>query len=129
MKRIGIVCWIVQGLLAALFLLAGVMKLVMPVAAMQRAVALPGALIHFVGACEIAGALGLVLPGVTRIATRLTPLAAAGLVIIMIGATAITAAKVSVAQAAFPLVVGLAAAAIAWSRWRVVPLVTAAGGV
>ena len=126
-KRVSVALWVVQGLLAALFLFAGVMKFVMPVEAMQHPVALPGALLHFVGACEIAGALGLVLPGVTRIATGLTPLAAAGLVIIMVGATAITAATMSVGQAAVPFVVGALAATIAWSRWRVAPLAPAGG--
>ena len=121
-KKTGVVLWILQALLAALFVFAGVMKFVMPVEKMQQPVALPGALLHFVGVCEIAGGLGLVVPGLLRIKTGLTPLAAAGLAIIMIGATSITAATMSVGQAVFPFVVGVLAATIAWTRWRVAPL-------
>lgn len=121
MKRVSVASWIVQGLLAALFVFAGVMKFVMPVEAMQQPVALPGALIHFIGVCEIAGGLGLVLPGLTKIAPFLTPLAAAGLTIIMIGAVAITGTYMPVSQAIFPFVVGVLTAAIAWARWRVAP--------
>ena len=86
------ILWTAQTLLAALFLFAGSMKFVMPVAAMnaQSPVAFSGAFLHFIGACEILGAFGLILPGATRIHRELTPLAAAGLVIIMIGATVVT---------------------------------------
>jgi hypothetical protein len=73
---------------------------------------------------EILGAIGLLLPGITRIRTGLTPLAASGLVIIMIGATWVTAAKVSMLSASFPLVVGLFAAFVAYARWRLAPLGT-----
>jgi hypothetical protein len=70
------------------------------------------------------GALGLILPGLFRIQARLTPLAATGLVVIMIGATAITAAGDGVALALMPAVVGSFAASVAYGRWRVAPLRT-----
>jgi hypothetical protein len=60
----------------------------------------------FVAVAELIGALGLVLPGLLRIKPGLTPLAAAGLVIIMIGATTVTAATQGIAPAALPFVVG-----------------------
>ena len=53
------------------------------------------------------GAIGLILPGLLRLRPGLTPLAAAGLVIIMIGATVLTRASGGVAPALIPLVVGL----------------------
>ena len=64
------------------------------------------------------GAIGLILPGLLRIRTSLTPLAAAGLVIIMIGATALTFVADGVGAAIVPLVVGLLAAFVAYGRWR-----------
>ena len=112
------VLWTIQGLLAALFLFAGVMKLVLPIEAMVGPIALPGAFLRFIGVAETLGAIGLILPGLTRIHRELTTVAAAGLVIIMIGATILTAATGSVAGAVVPLIVGLAAASIAVGRSR-----------
>ena len=63
------------------------------------------------------GALGLILPGLLRIRPGLTPLAAAGLVIIMIGATVVSLTIGPVAMALIPLVAGLLAAFVAWGRW------------
>jgi hypothetical protein len=110
--------WVVQGLLAALFLFAGVMKLVLPIEAMAGPVALPGLFLRFIGVCEALGAIGLVVPGLVRIHQELTPVAAAGLVIIMIGATVITVMGGSVAPAVVPFVVGVLAASVAYGRTR-----------
>ncbi len=113
--------WIVQGLLAALFLFAGGMKLVLPVEEMTKQIQLPGLFLRFIGVAEVLGAIGLVLPGLLRIRPGLTPLAAAGLVIIMIGATVVTLASGMVAPALISLVVGLLAALVAYGRWRLAP--------
>lgn len=99
--------WIIQGLLAALFLFGGVMKLVMPIEAMTRQMALPGFLLRFIGICEVLGGLGLVLPSLFRIRPELTSLAAIGLIIIMIGAIVLTFISGGLAQAAIPFVVGV----------------------
>jgi hypothetical protein len=115
-KKTRALLWTIQGLLALLFLFAGGMKLVMPVANLAGPVALPGAFIRFVGVAEVAGALGLILPGLFRIRPGLTALAAAGLVIIMLGATTLTAATMGVGPALFPLVVGALAAFVAYGR-------------
>ena len=113
--------WIVQGLLALLFLWAGGMKLVLPVEAMTEQMPLPGLFLRFIGVAEVLGALGLILPGLLRLRPALTPLAAGGLVLIMIGATVLTLASGAVAMALFPLVVGLLAAFVAYGRWRLTP--------
>src|SRR6266566_2107385 len=55
--------WIVQGLLALLFLFAGSMKLILPVEMMTAQMPLPGLFLRFIGVAEVAGALGLILPG------------------------------------------------------------------
>jgi len=115
------VLWILQALLAALYLFAGVMKFIMPMEEMTAQVPLPGALLYFVGAAEVLGAFGLVLPGLLHIRPGLTPLAAAGLTIIMIGATVITLATMGPAMAMMPLVPGLLTAFVAYGRWRLAP--------
>ena len=115
--------WVVQGLLALLFLFAGGVKLVMPIEEMTRQmpVPLPGLFLRFIGVAEVLGGIGLILPGLLRIRPGLTPLAAAGLAIIMIGATVITLAAGDVAPALIPLTVGLLAAFVAYGRWRRAP--------
>jgi len=114
--------WTAQILLALLFLFAGTMKFVLPVEKMAGPMGFSAAFIHFIGIVELLGALGLILPGVFRVATALTSLAAAGLVIIMIGATTLTVISMGVVAALFPLVVGVFAAGVAYGRWRVAPL-------
>jgi uncharacterized membrane protein YphA (DoxX/SURF4 family) len=128
----NIALWIVQILLALLFLFAGGTKLVLPLEVLTsmgspNQVHLPGLLIRFIGVCELLGALGLILPGLLRIRPGLTTLAAAGLVIIMVGATVLTFVADGVAPALFPLVVGLLSASVAYGRWRLAPLRRLAG--
>src|SRR3990172_8315977 len=110
--------WIVQGLLAALFLWAGGIKLVLPLEQLTGPLPLPGPFLRFIGVAEVLGAIGLILPGLLRLPPGLTPLAAAGLVIIMTGATVITLAGGDVAMALIPLAVGLLSAFVAYGRWR-----------
>jgi uncharacterized membrane protein YphA (DoxX/SURF4 family) len=114
--------WIVQALLALLFLVAGVTKLVMPVEEMTKEIYMPGAFLRFIAVAAILGALGLVLPSLLRIRPGLTPLAAAGMVIIMIGATVVSVQVGGVVMALMPLVVGILAAFVAYGRWKVAPI-------
>jgi hypothetical protein len=123
--RKNVTLWAVQGLLAALFLFAGGMKLVLPIEAMAGPVALPGLLLRFIGVAEVLGAVGLVVPGLLRIHAELTPVAAAGLVIIMIGATVITAMGGTIAPAVVPFIVGVLAASVAYGRTRLARLTPA----
>jgi uncharacterized membrane protein YphA (DoxX/SURF4 family) len=114
--------WIAQALLALLFLFAGVTKLIMPIEELTKQTSLSGAFLRFISVAEILGAVGLILPGLLRIVPGLTPLAAVGLVIIMIGATAVTLTSMGVVMALLPLVAGLLAAFVAYGRWRLAPL-------
>jgi uncharacterized membrane protein YphA (DoxX/SURF4 family) len=122
----NIALWIIQVLLALLFMFAGGTKLVLSIETMRsmgspNQILLPGLFVRFIGVCEVLGALGLILPGLLRIRPGLTPLAAAGLVIIMIGATVLTFAGDGFAMALPPLVVGILAAFVAYGRWRLAP--------
>ncbi len=120
------VLWIVQGLLALLFLFTGGIKLVLPLEVLTEGTPLPGWFVRFLGVAEVLGAIGLILPGLLRVRPGLTPLAAAGLVIIMIGATVLALVGVvpggGVAPVLIPLVVGLLSAFVAYGRWRLAPL-------
>ena len=118
--------WTAQTLAALLFLFAGSMKFIMPAEKMQQGpISLPLAFMYFVGVCECLGALGLILPGMFRIRTWLTPLAAAGLTIIMIGATTVTIVAMGAPAAVFPAVVGVVTVWIAYARASVVPIAEA----
>ena len=119
---INVLLWVVQGMLAALFLFAGGMKLMLPLEAPAGPIALPGLFLRFIGVAEVAGALGLVLPSLLKIQPRLTPVAAAGLVIIMIGATLLTGIAGPIAMAALPAVVGVLAGFVAYGRARMSPI-------
>jgi uncharacterized membrane protein YphA (DoxX/SURF4 family) len=115
--------WILQWLLALVFLFAGGIKLVLPIEEMtkQMPLPLPGLFLRFTGVVEVLGAIGLILPWLLRIRPGLTPLAAAGLAIVMIGATVYTLAAGDFTAALIPLVVGLLSAFVAYSRWRLTP--------
>lgn len=119
------VLWIVQGLLALIFLFTGGTKLILPIEVLTEQFPLPGLFVRFLGVAEVLGAIGLILPGLVRIWPVLTPLAGSGLVIIMIGATVLTlvgVVPVGAAMALIPLVLGILSAFVTYGRWRLVPL-------
>jgi hypothetical protein len=113
-----IVLWVIQAVLAALFLFAGGFKLVASAEQMKGPIDLPLWFLRFIGGCEVLGALGLILPGLLRIRVGLIPLAACGLVIIMIGATVINGIGMGVLAALPTLVIGGLAAFVAVGRRR-----------
>jgi hypothetical protein len=123
-SKINVALWLTQGALALLFLFAGSGKLVMSGEEMtaQMDFGLPIWFLRFIGVCEVAGALGLILPSVSRVRTGLTALAACGLVVIMAGATTLCAMEGPVSGASFPLFAGIAAAFVAYGRTHVAPL-------
>jgi hypothetical protein len=113
--------WTIQIILTLLYLFTGGTKLLLPLSKLQGPVVLPGLFIRFIGVCEVLGALGLLLPGLTGIRRGLTPLAASGLLVIMVGATVITIMGGQVAFAILPAVVGVLVACVAYGRrsWAV----------
>jgi uncharacterized membrane protein YphA (DoxX/SURF4 family) len=113
--------WVVQTLLALLFLFAGGTKLTMSAAELTGQSPLPALFLRFIGVVEILGGLGLILPGMLRIRTALTSLAAAGLSVIMIGAVVVTLQTFSPAMAVMPFVTGALTLFVAYGRWRLSP--------
>ena len=116
--------WILQVLLGLLFLFAGGSKLVMTAEQMSGGMPLPVSVgfLRFIGVCETLGGLGLIVPAWLRILPGLTPLAAAGLVVIMIGATVTTVQMGMVGSAVIPAIVGILCAVVAYGRWRLAPI-------
>jgi hypothetical protein len=94
------------------------MKFVMPIEEMTKGTSLSGTFLRFIGVAEILGGLGLILPGLLRIKPALTPVAAASLVIIMIGATVVTLQTNPPVVALFPAITGLLLIFVAYNRWR-----------
>ena len=119
-RGLSIALWAIQVILAVLFLLTGAMKFMLSAQQMAKQSPLPVPFIHFIGVCEILGGIGLVLPALFRIWPILTPIAACGLVIIMLGATVITLSMGWMALG--PLLLGLAAGFVAYGRFRLRPL-------
>ena len=113
--------WTVQVLLAVLFLFAGGMKFAMPVEMLTEQSVFPVSFIYFIGAMEILGAVGLILPAALRIRPVLTPLAAAGLLIIMIGAVVSTVLTMDPSFAIMPAIAAVLSAFVAYGRWQLAP--------
>jgi len=114
--------WVVQILLALFFGLASSLpKLLLPPEMLPpMPIPIPRALTIFIGLAELAGALGLILPGLTRIRPGLTPLAAAGLTLVCIGGAAYQVASGEIGNAVFAIVLGAICAFVGYGRWQIV---------
>jgi len=119
----NVVLWIVQGFLALFFAAgSGAPKLLLPTEALPMPIPLPDLFIRFIGTCEVLGALGLVLPSLTRVKPGLTPVAALCLTALTICAATYQMLAQQPANAVFALVMGALCAATAYGRWRVAPI-------
>ena len=122
----NIALWVVQGLLAAAFLMAGIMKLTQSKEKFAENMAwvedFTEGQIKMIGALELLGAIGLILPGVTGVAPVLVPLAAVGIALIMIGAIVTHVRRSEAQQTIINLAFMAMAAFIAWGRLGDYPL-------
>lgn len=126
----NVVLWILQTILAVMFLWHGWLFLSPPAELAETLNAeFPVWFRLFVGAAEVLAAIGLVLPGVTRILPKLTPLAAAGLMIVTISATAFHLSRGEAGVAATAFVLFVLAACVAYGRWRARPIAPRPGHV
>ena len=118
----NVILWILAGLLAAAFLLAGLMKLAQPRTKLQEsgmgwAEDFSDGQVRLIGLAEVLGAVGLVLPAATGVAPVLTPLAAAGLAVTMLGATVVHLRRGETSMVPVPLVLAVLAAVVAVMRF------------
>jgi uncharacterized membrane protein YphA (DoxX/SURF4 family) len=121
-----IALWIVQILLAIAFLLSGLMKATQSKEKLFERMAyvedFSDGTIRLIGILEVLGAIGLVLPALTGILPWLTPLAAVGLVLTMVGAAITHVRRGENSMIVAPIVLLILAAFVAYGRWLVVPL-------
>ena len=122
----GATLWVVQLLLAAVFVLVGYTHAAAPIeVAIQRApwvASLPVSLVRFIGVAELAGAIGLLLPAATRIRPMLTPLAAAGLATMMVLAVPFHQLRGEASAVVINVVLGSLAVFVALGRARWAPI-------
>ena len=114
--------WVLQIFLGLFMAVAsGLPKLIIPIEQLPMPIPVPGPLLTFIGVAEIAGGLGLILPGLFKIRPGLTPLAAAGLSLIAIGGMAYQIAAGEPGNAVFALVIAVLCAFVGYGRWQLVP--------
>jgi putative oxidoreductase len=119
----NIVLWVVQVLLALAFFAHGWLFLFPPAAvAEQMNASLPRWFQLFLGVAEVLAAVGLTLPGVTRIMPWLVTAAAAGIMIVTVSATAFHLVRGAMSSAAITLLLLAMATFVAYMRHRVLPI-------
>jgi uncharacterized membrane protein YphA (DoxX/SURF4 family) len=119
----NIVLWVLQVLLAVAFFLHGLLFLFPPADMLELMNStIPPAFRIFLGVAEVLAAIGLTLPGITRILPWLVSAAAAGLMIVMISATILHTARGEVSSAITTAILFVAATFVAYMRWKVKPI-------
>jgi putative oxidoreductase len=125
-KALNISLWVAQGLLAAMFLMAGAMKSTQPIEQLATSLPwvkeVPTGLVRFIGIGEFLGAVGLILPSLLRIQPKLTTYAAIGIATIMLFALVFHVSKGETSLIGMNIVIGLIAAFVAWGRTKKVPI-------
>ena len=119
----NVLLWVLQALLAVAFLAHGWLFLFPPaeMVNLMNAV-IPPAFRLFIGVAEVLAAVGLTLPGITRVLPWLIPLAAAGLMIVMLAATMLHGMRGEVGSAISTVVLFIVATFVAYMRWKVNPI-------
>jgi putative oxidoreductase len=121
----NIILWIIQALLALVFLMAGFMKTCQPIKALAEKMSwvtkVPSVLVRLLGIAELLGAIGLILPALTHILSWLTILAAIGLALVMVGAIVLHAVRREVGGVGLTIVILILSAFVAYGRWILLP--------
>ena len=124
----NILLWVLQALLAAAFLAHGLLLLMPPAEiAAQMNAALPRSFWVFLGVAVVAAAIGITLPGATRIQPWLVPAAAAGIMFVMVSATIWHVVRGEISSAVITLVLLVMATYVTYMRWRVLPIRSRSG--
>lgn len=125
-KGLNILLWIAQGILCAMFLMAGTMKMITPDDEMMKNMpdASAGFLtfIRFLGACEFLGGVGMILPSLLRIKPILTPIAGMGIAITMIVAVGMHISKGETSATVTTAVLAVLAIFVIWGRLKAAPI-------
>jgi uncharacterized membrane protein YphA (DoxX/SURF4 family) len=125
-KALHITLWIAQGILAAMFLMSGFMKVAQPIDQISKmlpwAAQVPEALVRFIGVAEVLGAVGLILPSLLRIQPKLTPIAAVALAVVMLFAFAFHLSRGETSVIGMNFVLIAIAAFIARGRFKKAPI-------
>jgi len=125
-KTLNIALWVAQVLLAAMFLMAGIMKATQPIEELSQSMTwvndFSAGMVRFIGISELLGGIGLLLPALLRIKPILTPLAALGLFIIMVLAFIYHISNAEYQALGINLILGAIAVFIAWGRYKKAPI-------
>lgn len=118
-----IILWILQVLLAAVFLAHGLFMIAPPAEFLDLMNSQLGQNFRlFLGLAEVLAAIGLIVPGLVRILPWLTPMAAAGLMFVMVSATALHLSRGEISSAITTVVLLILSSVVAYMRWKVKPL-------
>ena len=125
-KTLNIALWVAQVLLAAMFLMAGIMKATQPIEELSQSMTwvndFSAGMVRFIGISELLGGIGLLLPALLRIKPIFTPLAALGLFIIMVLAFIYHISNAEYQALGINLILGAIAVFIAWGRYKKAPI-------
>ena len=125
-KTTNIIVWVLQVVLATMFLMTGAMKTFQPISQLAASLPwvndVPAGLVRFIGVSELLAGIGLLLPSILKYKTFLTALAALGIVLIMIGASIFHISRGETSVIGMNAVLALIALYIAWARIKKVPL-------
>ena len=124
-KKLNITLWVIQVVLAAMYLMAGYQKAFGDLAVVVKTIFwvayTPAPLVRFIGTCELLGAVGLILPAALKIRPQLTTLAAAGLSLIMLLANIMHIYRGEYYVLPMTLLLLAMAAFVAYGRWKLAP--------
>lgn len=125
-KPLRVSLWIAQFLLAAVFIMSGVMKFFTPIPELSAQMPWTGQVsetfVRFIGVVDFAGGVGLLLPALTRVLPRLTPLAAFCAIVLQVLAIGFHSSRGEFQVLPLNFVLVLLAIFILWGRWKKVPI-------
>jgi uncharacterized membrane protein YphA (DoxX/SURF4 family) len=124
-KKLNITLWVIQVVLAVMYLMAGYQKAFGDLAVVVKTIFwvayTPAPLVRFIGTCELLGAVGLILPAALKIRPQFTTLAAAGLSLIMLLANILHIYRGEYYVLPMTLLLLAMAAFVAYGRWKLAP--------
>jgi putative oxidoreductase len=121
-KALNITLWIVQGLTATLMLMSAYMKIATPILELSSkwkwTGELPETVVRLLGVIDLLGGIGIILPALLRIKPSLTPLAAVGIILLMISASVFHISRGESSVIGFNIMIMLLASFVAWGRYK-----------